>query len=127
MPLPTNGLKPLRIIDANHSAPYNANRIDHRNLFKNSSLKMWFVVLALCLLAFGVTSEWSASVLQSDSAKETAEVVPTMPPVQEAVAPDAAQAELPKAMVFDSAATSSATPSPTALNPSQPAQPEFKK
>jgi hypothetical protein len=40
--------------------------------------------------------------LNPNTKPEVVDVVPTMPPVQEQAAPDSTQADLPKAMVFDS-------------------------
>jgi hypothetical protein len=42
------------------------------------------------------------TILNPNTKPEVSDVVPTMPPVQEQAAPDSTQADLPKAMVFDS-------------------------
>jgi hypothetical protein len=64
--------------------------------------------LILSSLAFG--SRWILTSFNLDNPFESNEVVPTMPPVQEPVSTDAAQTDLPKAMVYDSAAPTTVAP-----------------
>jgi hypothetical protein len=73
-----------------------------------------------------VSNEWVVTVLHLDDRAEATQTVPTMPPEELPASNEAAQPELPKAMVFDAsntaqvAAPGSSTPAPSATNmPSQ--------
>lgn len=105
MPQMTNGLKPLNLIDSDNAASYKLKRSN----MKSSGLafggfKFWLLILALGILLFGYTAAWEFNFLRFQSEPAVTEVIPTMPPtVQEPAASDASQAELPKAMVFESA------------------------
>jgi cytoskeleton protein RodZ len=105
MPQMTNGLKPLNLIDSENAASYKLKRSN----MKSSGLafggfKFWLLILALGILLFGYTAAWEFNFLRFQSEPAVTEVIPTMPPtVQEPAASDASQAELPKAMVFESA------------------------
>jgi hypothetical protein len=61
------------------------------------------------------SADWQLNIFRANAKPEVSEVVPTMPPVQEQVAPDSTQADLPKAMVFDSS-----TPAPDANRQNTP-------
>jgi cytoskeleton protein RodZ len=105
MPQMTNGLKPLNLIDSDNEAPYKLKR---RNMTSTGlafgGFKFWLLILALGILLFGYTAAWEFNILKFQSEPAVTEVIPTMPPpVQEPVASDASQSELPKAMVFESA------------------------
>lgn len=111
MPATTNGLKPLNIIGADQAPSYQAQRVSPRAGALGPHYKLWLLALLLSLLAVLLGTQWGVAVWKLDGQAEVAEVVPTMPPVQEPVAADAAQSELPKAMVFDSAnSTATVTP-----------------
>ena len=105
MPQMTNGLKPLNLIDSDNEAPYKLKR---RNMTSTGlafgGFKFWLLILALGILLFGYTAAWEFNILKFQSEPALTEVISTMPPpVQEPVASDASQSELPKAMVFESA------------------------
>ena len=113
MPVNSNGLKPLNIIDAEQAPTYASHRSAQRRSGMGRGLKLWLLILLIGLLTFALGGDWIVQVIQMESATQAAEVVPTMPPVQEPVLPDAAQAELPKAMVFESPITA---PTPVTSN-----------
>jgi cytoskeleton protein RodZ len=119
MPVNSNGLKPLNIIDAEQAPTYASHRSAQRRSGMGRGLKLWVLILLIGLLTFSLGGDWIVQFVQMESAPQAAEVVPIMPPVQEPVLPDAAQAELPKAMVFESPNTES-TPAtskvPTPVN-----------
>jgi cytoskeleton protein RodZ len=105
MPQMTNGLIPLNLIDSDNAASYKLKR---RNMTSSGlafgGFKFWLLILALGILLFGYTAAWEFNFLKFQSEPAVTEVIPTMPPtVQEPAASDASQAELPKAMVFESA------------------------
>jgi hypothetical protein len=74
-----------------------------------SSKGALLVLISLLLLA--VNNEWSEGIVGFKSNSTTLEMVPVMPPVQEPVAADAAQNDLPKAMVFESPPNAASGPS----------------
>jgi len=119
MPANTNGLKPLVLIGNEHNAP---SKQPHHGSSDRRGFKLWWLVLALCLLALLVSNEWVVTVLHLDDRAETTQSVPTMPPEELPASTEAAQPELPKAMVFDASNTSqvaapgSSTPAPSATN-----------
>jgi cytoskeleton protein RodZ len=104
MPQMINGLKPLNLIDSDNAPSYNAK---HRNLSFSGpalgGLKWWILLLVSVLVVLGYSTSWTFNIKQFQSQPAVSEVIPTMPPVQEPVAPDASQADLPKALVFESA------------------------
>lgn len=121
MPATANGLKPLNIIGADQAPSYQSNYNSTRTGIMGHGLKLWLLILFLCLLALVFGSSWMVSVLHLEGQTQSSEVVPTMPPLQEPAANDAAQADLPKAMVFDIAnSTPAAAPvaMPTSTTPS---------
>ena len=103
MPATTNGLKPLNIIGADQAPAYSSHQTSSHGAVMGRGLKLGLLVLLLALLTLIFGANWFVSVLRLDNGSDAAEVVPTMPPVQEPVLPEPAQAELPKAMVFESA------------------------
>ena len=117
MPAATNGLKPLQILGADTSPPYQSNpsASNPNSLGMGLKLGLLALLLILSILVFG--TRWIVTSFNLDSLFETNEVVPTMPPVQEPVSMDAAQTDLPKAMVYDSATPSAIAP-PVAASPS---------
>ena len=108
MPVATNGLKPLNLIDSEGRASFSGQALQRQNFWSRS--KFWLVLAGVALLLLVLNQEGVISRFSFNPSHEVAEVVPVMPPVQEPVAPDAAQSELPKAMVFEGAANSAATP-----------------
>ena len=105
MPQMTNGLKPLNLIDSDNAASYKLKRSNMTSSgLALGGFKFWLLILALGILLFGYTAAWEFNFLRFQSEPAVTEVIPTMPPtVQEPAASDASQAELPKAMVFESA------------------------
>jgi cytoskeleton protein RodZ len=102
MPVVPNGLKPLHLIETEPRNSFPTTRIDRRSVVHRGSTKLWVTVLVLLVLSLGISNDWFAGVFQIKAAPETVEVIPMMPPVQEPVAAEPAQADLPKAMVFES-------------------------
>jgi hypothetical protein len=79
----------------------------------------------ICILAWAYSADLHVTVFNPNTKAEASDVVPTMPPVQEQAAPDSTQADLPKAMVFDSS-----TPETNRRNPPNDSNPptlEVKK
>ena len=105
MPQMTNGLKHLNLIDSDNAASYKLKRSNMTSSgLALGGFKFWLLILALGILLFGYTAAWEFNFLRFQSEPAVTEVIPTMPPtVQEPAASDASQAELPKAMVFESA------------------------
>lgn len=103
MPVNTNGLKPLNIIGSEQQASFPSNRNSQQGPGMGRGLKFLLLIMLLALLTFAFQSDWLVQVIQLNAPSQSIEVVPTMPPVQEPVLPEPAQAELPKAMVFESA------------------------
>jgi hypothetical protein len=66
--------------------------------------KLWILFAVICMLAWAYSADLHVTVFNLNTKAEASDVVPTMPPVQEQAAPDSTQADLPKAMVFDSSA-----------------------
>lgn len=121
MPANVNGLKPLTLIGADQSQDPSSHSLLPRASGMGGGLKGWLVALLLVAIALVFGGNWIASMLPLETKPEVAEVVPTMPPTQEPVAPDAAQAELPKAMVFDSANGNAAATAGAVASPLTPA------
>jgi cytoskeleton protein RodZ len=117
MPATTNGLKPLNIIGADQASSYQAHHVSPRVSLSSWGGKLWLLALLLCLFAVLFGTNWFTPLLNLSGSADVAEVVPMMPPVQEPVATDASQAELPKAMVFDSANPAPAPSSTPAIVP----------
>lgn len=114
MPATTNGLKPLNIIGADQAPAYSSHQTSSHGAVMGRGLKLGLLVLLLALLTLIFGANWFVSVLRLDNGSDAAEVVPTMPPVQEPVTPDASQADLPKALVFDGATTPNNVTTPAA-------------
>lgn len=117
MPAATNGLKPLQILGADTSPSYQSNPSASNPNSMGMGLKLGLLALLLILSILVFGTRWIVTSFNLDSLFETNEVVPTMPPVQEPVSSDAAQTDLPKAMVYDSATPSAVAP-PVAASPS---------
>ncbi len=117
MPAATNGLKPLQILGADPSPSYQSNPSASNPNSMGTGLKLGLLALLLILSILVFGTRWIVTSFNLDSLFETNEVVPTMPPVQEPVSTDAAQTDLPKAMVYDSATPSAVAP-PVAASPS---------
>ena len=117
MPAATNGLKPLQILGADASPSYQSSpsASNTHSMGMRSKVALLALLLILSSLVFG--TRWIVTSFNLDSLFVTNEVVPTMPPVQEPVSTDAAQTDLPKAMVYDSATPSAVAP-PVATSPS---------
>jgi cytoskeleton protein RodZ len=112
MPMMTNGLKPLNVIDTTGQASFDEQRSTHQRVFRGGRVKLWVLLIFVLGLLFAMNNQWSNNMLFFNASSDLAEVVPAMPPVQEAVVPESAQNELPKAMVFESATSTSNTPTP---------------
>jgi cytoskeleton protein RodZ len=124
MPVATNGLKPLNIIDSDGKASFVGQGSVRQHQGSWFSAKLGVLLLFVAFLVLAINSEWASEFLGLQQAPQAADVAPVMPPVQEPVAPDAAQNELPKAMVFESSPNAVTSPTP-ALTES--AQTEVKK
>lgn len=114
MPVAANGLKPLNLIDADGQASFAGKRNDRQSSNASGRPKFLFLLIFVALLLLALNNEWSAGILGLSETPAPVEVSPVMPPVQEPVAPDAAQNELPKAMVFDGPTNAATLPNPTA-------------
>jgi len=104
MPQMTNGLKPLQLIESDHRSSFKLHRMDQPSGTVPKGRKLWILFAVIGLLAWAYSTDLQLTVFNPNTKLEVSDVVPTMPPVQEQVAPDATQADLPKAMVFDSSA-----------------------
>ena len=124
MPVATNGLKPLHIIDSDGKASFVGQGSVRQHQGSWFSAKLGVLLLFVAFLVLAINSEWASEFLGFQQAPQAVEVAPVMPPVQEPVAPDTAQNELPKAMVFESTPNAMTSPTP-ALTES--AQTEVKK
>ena len=102
MPQMTNGLKPLQLIESDNKSSNRRHRMDQPSGTDPKGRKLWILFAVICILAWAYSADLQLIVFNQNAKPEVSEVVPTMPPVQEQAAPDAAQADLPKAMVFDS-------------------------
>ncbi len=114
MPVAANGLKPLNLIDADGQASFAGKRNDRQSSNALGRPKFLFLLIFVALLLLALNNEWSSGILWFTQTPAPVEVSPVMPPVQEPVAPDAAQNELPKAMVFEGPANAATLPNPTA-------------
>jgi cytoskeleton protein RodZ len=117
MPATTNGLKPLQILGAEQSPTHASNQASSSGHSIGRGVKSVLMIVLLLVIGLVFGTQWGVSALHLVGPFETNEVVPTMPPAQETVSSDAAQTELPKAMVFDS------SNAPTAASPSLIASP----
>ena len=127
MPQMTNGLKPLQLIESDSRSSFKTHRMDHPSGTNRQGRKLWVLFAIICLLAGAYSVDLQRHIFSVKTKSEASEIVPTMPPVQEQAAPDPAQVELPKALVFDSS-----TPAPdvncrNAPNDSNPPTLEVKK
>lgn len=113
MPVAANGLKPLNLIDADGQASFSGKRNDLQSSNALGRPKFLFLLVFVALLLLALNNKWSAGILGFSETPAHVEVSPVMPPVQEPVAPDAAQNELPKAMVFEGATNAATLPNPT--------------
>ena len=114
MPVAANGLKPLNLIDADGQASFTGKRNDRHSSNALGRPKFLFLLIFLALLLLALNNDWSAGILGFSETPAPVEVSPVMPPVQEPVAPDAAQNELPKAMVFEGPTNTVTVTNPTA-------------
>ena len=112
MPVATNGLKPLNIIDSEGEASFEGQGSVRQRQRTWLSAKFWVLLLFVAFIALAINNDWTAEFLGLQQAPQAADVAPVMPPVQEPVAPDAAQNELPKAMVFESSPNAVTSPTP---------------
>ena len=118
MPQMTNGLKPLQLIESDNRSSSRLHRMDQPSGTDPKGRKLWILFAVICILAWAYSADLQLIVFNQNTKPEVSEVVPTMPPVQEQAAPDAAQADLPKAMVFDSSTPeANRRNSPNDLNP----------
>jgi cytoskeleton protein RodZ len=117
MPVAANGLKPLSLIDTDGQASFPGKRSDMQSSNALGRPKFLFLLILVALLLLALNNEWSAGILGFSETAAPVEVSPVMPPVQEPVAPDAAQNELPKAMVFEGPTNAATLSNPTAPEP----------
>jgi len=103
MPQMTNGLKPLHLIESDNNASFNLQPFNGLGASFLGHRKLWILFALMCLLLWAYSADVQHQIANLTAKPEVTEVVPTMPPVQEQVAPEVTQSELPKAMVFDSA------------------------
>jgi len=122
MPATTNGLKPLQILGEDASPSYPTKPSASNGKSMGMGLKLGFLALLLILASLVFGTRWIVTAFHLDNPFDTNEVVPTMPPVQEPVSTDAAQTELPKAMVYDSATPSATTSTPTSPSSNPPSE-----
>jgi cytoskeletal protein RodZ len=102
MPQMTNGLKPLQIIESDNRSSNRLHRMDQPSGTHPKGRKLWILFAVICILAWAYSADLHVTIFNPNTKPEVSDVVPTMPPVQEQAAPDSTQADLPKAMVFDS-------------------------
>ncbi len=127
MPQMTNGLKPLHLIEHDNRSSFKMHRMDQPSGTVRRGRRLWILFAVVCLLAWTYSSDWHHYIFKMNANPEVSDVVPTMPPVQEQVAPDSTPADLPKAMVFDSSTPASETNRRNTPNDSNPPTPEVKK
>jgi hypothetical protein len=102
MPQMTNGLKPLQLIESDNRSSSRLHRMGQPSGTDPKGRKLWILFAVICILAWAYSADLQLIVFNQNTKPEVSDAVPTMPPVQEQAAPDSAQADLPKAMVFDS-------------------------
>jgi cytoskeleton protein RodZ len=125
MPQMTNGLKPLQLIESDNRSSKRLHRMDLPSGTDPKGRKLWILLTAMCILALAYAADLHLIVYNPNTQPQLSEVVPTMPPVQQPLAPDATQADLPKALVFDSSPPDANRPNTP--NDSNPPTPEVKK
>jgi cytoskeletal protein RodZ len=125
MPQMTNGLKPLQIIESDNRSSNRMHRMDQPSGTHPKGRKLWILFAVICILAWAYSADFHVTVFNPNTKAEASDVVPTMPPVQEQAAPDSTQADLPKAMVFDSSTPETNRRTPP--NDSNPPTLEVKK
>jgi cytoskeleton protein RodZ len=125
MPQMTNGLKPLQIIESDNRSSNRMHRMDQPSGTHPKGRKLWILFAVICILAWAYSADLHVTVFNPNTKAEASDVVPTMPPVQEQAAPDSTQADLPKAMVFDSSTPETNRRTPP--NDSNPPTLEVKK
>ncbi len=125
MPQMTNGLKPLQLIESDNRSSNRLHRMDLPSGTDPKGRKLWILLTAMCILALAYATDLHLIVYNPNTQPQLSEVVPTMPPVQQPLAPDATQADLPKALVFDSSPPDANRPNTP--NDSNPPTPEVKK
>jgi hypothetical protein len=103
----------LNLIDTDGQASFSGKRSDMQSSNALGRPKFLFLLILVALLLLALNNEWSAGILGFSETAAPVEVSPVMPPVQEPVAPDAAQNELPKAMVFEGPTNAATLPNPT--------------
>jgi cytoskeleton protein RodZ len=132
MPVASNGLKPLRLIGAeqgDHFASQTLKRRASSGSPKWGGSKLWIVtaLVLLILYVLGIYSDKFSDLFSVVSPAAT-EVAPIFPPTTETSNPEVPQAELPKAIVYESNEDSlSKSNAPTPLNPPIATMPEVKK
>lgn len=125
MPQMTNGLKPLQLIESDNRSSNRLHRMDLPSGTDPKGRKLWILFAVMCILALAYAADLHLIVYNSNTQPQLSEVVPMMPPVQQPLAPDATQADLPKALVFDSSPPDANRPNTP--NDSNPPTPEVKK
>jgi cytoskeleton protein RodZ len=125
MPQMTNGLKPLQLIESDNRSSNRPHRMDLPSGTDPKGRKLWILFAVMCILAWAYAADLHLIVYNPNTQPQLSEVVPTMPPVQQPLAPDATQADLPKALVFDSSPPDANRPNTP--NDSNPPTPEVKK
>ena len=125
MPQMTNGLKPLQLIESDNRSSNRLHRMDLPSGTDPKGRKLWILFAVMCILAWAYAADLHLIVYNPNTQPQLSEVVPTMPPVQQPLAPDATQADLPKALVFDSSPPDANRPNTP--NDSNPPTPEVKK
>ena len=125
MPQMTNGLKPLQLIESDNRSSNRLHRMDLPSGTDPKGRKLWILFAVMCILAWAYAADLHLIVYNPNTQPQLSEVVPTMPPVQQPLAPDATQADLPKALVFDSSPPDANRPNTP--NDSNPPIPEVKK
>jgi len=127
MPQMTNGLKPLNLIQSERKSSFNLQRLDQFSDALLDGRKLFIFMVLLGILLWTFSADLQRQISHFSAKPEAAEVVPTMPPVQEQVAPEAASSDLPKAMVFDSSTPAIDTQPRPNSNASNPPTQELKK
>jgi cytoskeleton protein RodZ len=110
MPEATNGLKPLSLIDSEGHASFAGQGSDRQHRPSLRSRKFWVVLLVVLFLMLIVNKEWFANFVGFSPKPEVIDVAPVMPPIQEPVATETPQNDLPKAMVFEGSSSTSPGP-----------------
>ena len=110
MPEATNGLKPLSLIDAEGHASFAGQGRDRQRRPSLGRAKFWGLLVVVLFLLLLINNEWFPDFVGFRPKPEVLDVVPVMPPVLEPVAMEAAQNELPKAMVFEGSSSTSPAP-----------------